>query len=627
MYNFFSWGIAGIMRKLWECLEGAARQTLPFSFLTPAISREPSYQKARFVLELSMSIDAADQVLFLSNIHLFHYLDEEQVAIVAAGLKELHLAANVKVIEEGTEGSSLYLIYSGRVRVTRKGEKVPLGTLVRHDYFGEVALLKRRKRTATVTTLEPTVVLILSGELFKTLVKQIPGLRSNFAVTVASHKLANRLHFSWLREDEVIYFLAQKHPYRLAEALVFPALSLLLPAALAFVYKLLPAFKPILWVSGAIFLVIVLWIIWRAVDWGNDYYIVTNQRVVYVEKVIGLYDSTQQAPLSTILSVGVETDLLGRQWGFGNVIIRTFVGKIIFRHVSNPKQAAAVVEEHWHRTRETSRRAEADAMRYELRKRMGLIPADANPQPGPAKVEVKKKASFLENLSFSLFKVRIEKGGTITYRKHIFVLLQQIWLPTLLLAILITFAVYDLIYPIRAGVALLTGLASESVFAIWVLLFISILLWWIYQYIDWSNDIFQVTPDQILDIDRKPFGTEERKAAPLENILSTEAQREGFLEYLLNYGTVYINVGGATELRFSDVTDPATVQQDIDNRRLARINSKTQAQAKTERERLADWFATYHSVNEEVLQATAAGKYSGESDETDEPDSDDETGY
>ena len=237
---------------------------------------------------------------------------------------------------------------------------------------------------------------------------------------------------------------------------------------------------------------------------------------------------------------------------------------------------------------------------------------------GPAPVEVKKKSSFLENLGSSLFKVRIEKGGTITYRKNIFVLLQQIWLPTIGLAVWIAFAVFALAYPLKAGHALASGLASEALFAIWVLLFFTFLLWWIYQYIDWSNDIFQVTPDQILDIDRKPFGTEERKAAPLENILSTEAQREGFLEYLLNYGTVYINVGGATELRFSDVTDPATVQQDIDNRRLARINSKAEAQAKTERERLADWFATYHSVNEEMLQAVAEGKIPGEQEESEE---------
>jgi hypothetical protein len=233
-------------------------------------------------------------------------------------------------------------------------------------------------------------------------------------------------------------------------------------------------------------------------------------------------------------------------------------------------------------------------------------------------VVVNSKPSFAEKLSLSLFRVRIERAGTITYRKHIFVLFQQTWQPTLGLVILFFLLVIDLIHPMSPISTLVPVLASELLFTAWVVLFFSFILWWIYQYIDWSNDIFQVTPDQILDIDRKPFGTEERRAAPLENILSTEAQREGFLEYLLNYGTVYINVGGATELRFSDVTDPATVQQDIDNRRLARINSKAEAQAKNERERLADWFATYHSVNEEMLQATAEGTYSGEPGKPDE---------
>ena len=96
----------------------------------------------------------------------------------------------------------------------------------------------------------------------------------------------------------------------------------------------------------------------------------------------------------------------------------------------------------------------------------------------------------------------------------------------------------------------------------------------------------------------------------------------------MNYGTVIINVGGATELRFSDVTDPATVQQDIDNRRLAHINSKAETQAKAERERLADWFATYNSLNEEKLRAAAEGKYSdepGELGEPEDPDEPDET--
>ena len=86
-------------------------------------------------------------------------------------------------------------------------------------------------------------------------------------------------------------------------------------------------------------------------DWGNDYYIVTNQRVVWLEKVVGIYDSRQESALSTVLSVGVEANPLGRVLDYGDVIVRTFVGKIPFSHVDHPYQAARMIEEYWMRTR------------------------------------------------------------------------------------------------------------------------------------------------------------------------------------------------------------------------------------------------------------------------------------
>jgi hypothetical protein len=119
------------------------------------------------------------------------------------------------------------------------------------------------------------------------------------------------------------------------------------------------------------------------------------------------------------------------------------------------------------------------------------------------------------------------------------------------------------------------------------------LLWAAYQYLDWNNDIFQVTSEHILDIDRKPFGSEERRSAQLENILGTEYKRLGLTALIFNYGTVYITVGGM-QMAFEDVFDPAGVQQDIDQRRLARLARTKQAQVAAERERMAEWIATYH---------------------------------
>ena len=122
--------------------------------------------------------------------------------------------------------------------------------------------------------------------------------------------------------------------------------------------------------------------------------------------------------------------------------------------------------------------------------------------------------------------------------------------------------------------------------------------WFIYQVIDWSNDKFEVTPEQIIDIDRKPFGSETRSAAQLENILGTSYERRGVLGNVFNYGTVYITVGG-NKLAFEDVMDPGTVQSDIDRRRMARIAKKTESTVASERERMAEWLATYHHSAED----------------------------
>jgi hypothetical protein len=115
---------------------------------------------------------------------------------------------------------------------------------------------------------------------------------------------------------------------------------------------------------------------------------------------------------------------------------------------------------------------------------------------------------------------------------------------------------------------------------------------------DWSNDKFEVTNDQIIDIDRKPFSTETRNAAPLEGILATFYERKGILGNLFNFGTVYISVGGS-RLAFEDVMDPATVQSDIDRRRMARNARKKESEIAAERDRMAEWLATYHRASQD----------------------------
>ena len=71
------------------------------------------YQNACFVLELSMSIDAADLATFLTNIHLFHYLSEEQIALVAAELVK-HGIVPPDLSKEQSSLEDVFLKITGR---------------------------------------------------------------------------------------------------------------------------------------------------------------------------------------------------------------------------------------------------------------------------------------------------------------------------------------------------------------------------------------------------------------------------------------------------------------------------------------------------------------------------------
>lgn len=553
-------------------------------------------------------IDLKQRVAFLDRIHLFSGLKEIELAGIAVKLEERALPAESVVFERGAKPDGFYLIYKGKIKVTRPSEDGEdfLAWLAAGDYFGEEALFEKRNRSATIRTMEDSVMLFLSREGFDNLLQQYEKLRPNFLVAIDSRKLARATRFKWLGPKESVYFLARRHKIRLYQALLGPAFATLLPIFLFGWAFISSAMTPVA-VGGALLVLIILWGIWQAVDWSNDYYIVTNQRVVWVERVVGIYDSRQEVPLATILSVNVETDVIGRALDYGNVTVRTFVGKIQFDFVDHPEQAADMIREYWERTKASGSQAQKDAMKNAIRSKLGLaVQAKAQDDLPPIVIEDKdiQKKSLIWIVLSNLFKLRVEDGGTVIYHKHWFVLLQQASKPLLFFAGVVTLIfirIWSLaqspdqsfLEPNAAG-----SLRPDTAIVLLLFLTLPIIGWMVWEYIDWKNDIFMVTPDEIVDLDKKPLGTEERRSAQIESILSTEYKRVGLTGYLLNYGTVFIVVGG-TKLEFQDVLDPAGVQADINRRRMTRIAKKNEDTANVERERMAVWLAAYHqNLNE-----------------------------
>jgi hypothetical protein len=192
----------------------------------------------------------------------------------------------------------------------------------------------------------------------------------------------------------------------------------------------------------------------------------------------------------------------------------------------------------------------------------------------------------------TFLQVRYERGGVITYRKHWLLLVRKVWLPTLVQSILFGITLYLVVSrAMRGGISIpLSGLPAIT---LWMMWFTGGSLWWLYQYVDWSNDIYQLTPEQIVDIERKPLGAEDKKTASLDSILSLEHTRNGVIQLLFNYGNVTINVGEAKFL-FRGVYNPDQVHQDVADYMEARVRKRREDEAARERERMVDWLVTYH---------------------------------
>ena len=549
-------------------------------------------------------IELKQRVTLINKIHLFNGLKEDQLAGIAPKFDEIEIPANHVVFKRGDKPEGFYIIFKGKVNVTRphekKGEEVIIW-LVPGDYFGEEALVENRNRSATITAVEDSTLLFLSRAHFEELLGKFPNLKPNFLVAIKSHKLARATKFTWLGPKEIIYFVARRHKIRLYQALVVPVLSLAVPIGLFAWGTLVSAVTPI--ALGTLSLIFILgWGTWNAIDWSNDYYIVTNQRVVWLEKVVGLYDSREEAPLSTILSVGVETDQLGRILDYGNVIVRTFVGRIEFDYVDHPNQAAGMIREYWERVKSVLTVSQKDVMRNTIRQKLGLPVEKRTLDELPPIVTMNKNLANLPLwwVAFlSLFTLRTEDAGKVIYHKHWIVLLQQTWKALAFTLLIFALQIWRIIIlwqsptesflmPNKNG-----DLRPDTIILALPMLSVPFIAWLIWEYVDWKNDIFMVASDEIFDLDRKPFGKEEKRAAQIDSILSTSYTREGIIPYLFNYGTVKIAVGGAT-FDFQDVADPASVQADINRRRSARIAKKNEDAGKDDRERFATWIAAYH---------------------------------
>lgn len=112
---------------------------------------------------------------------LFPELNEEEAVLLDLVATPVYLGAGDVLVREQEEGDSLFIVSQGRLEARGRFESgvVSLAVLSAGDLVGEVAFLKKVPRTATVTALEPSLVLELPAEETRTRLAAHPEAMAN----------------------------------------------------------------------------------------------------------------------------------------------------------------------------------------------------------------------------------------------------------------------------------------------------------------------------------------------------------------------------------------------------------------------------------------------------------------
>lgn len=127
---------------------------------------------------------ARPKALDLKSIWLFSSCSTSELRKIRSSLEEVTVPAGKVLVEEGTIGREFFLIVTGTAKVVRNGRKV--ATLGTGSHFGELALLDRRPRTASVVSEDVMDVLVLDQRHFNGLLESVPSIARKLLAALAT---------------------------------------------------------------------------------------------------------------------------------------------------------------------------------------------------------------------------------------------------------------------------------------------------------------------------------------------------------------------------------------------------------------------------------------------------------
>jgi CRP/FNR family cyclic AMP-dependent transcriptional regulator len=123
------------------------------------------------------------KIELIKKVPLFAPLTKAQLAQVASIADEVGLPGGKQLTRQGERGREFFVLLDGEAEVRRNGRKV--ATMRPGDFFGEIALVSDRPRSATVTATDPVRVLVIRDADFRSVLLHTPQIALKVMEAVA----------------------------------------------------------------------------------------------------------------------------------------------------------------------------------------------------------------------------------------------------------------------------------------------------------------------------------------------------------------------------------------------------------------------------------------------------------
>jgi len=115
------------------------------------------------------------KIELLKRVPLFRDCSNRELDAIAKIADEIDFREGKELTREGAAGREFFVLVEGTAEVTQGKRK--LNTLSDGDFFGEISLITRLPRTATVTTVSPVRALVVTDRSFRRLLETDPRIQ------------------------------------------------------------------------------------------------------------------------------------------------------------------------------------------------------------------------------------------------------------------------------------------------------------------------------------------------------------------------------------------------------------------------------------------------------------------